>query len=80
MIWNPGLRQDERSLRPQLFKSGREARNAAFSAAVSTLPRVWRETLGVGGAKVPGAPLAPGRGLLMVGFMADPFGGASGTA
>lgn len=36
------------------FRSGREARKAAFSAGVSTLALVWRETRGDGLAKAPG--------------------------
>ena len=34
---------------PYPFKSGRDARNAAFCAAVRTVAVFWRLTLGVGG-------------------------------
>ena len=53
------------------MRSGREARNAAFSAAVSVFPGFMRDTLGVGFANVPGFGLPPGRSesRLTGGFM-----------
>ena len=49
------------------FKSGREAKNAARSAGVKTLALVWRDTFGVGGAKVPGGFEPPLRSVIRLG-------------
>ena len=54
------------------FRSGRKARKAAFSAAVRTLPLVWRETLGVGGAKVTGVLAGRSSERLLIGGFITP--------